>query len=63
MTPEIAGVVPATGQAAVRRIFVGGRGSNVAGFAGKIDEIAVYDRALSPEEIARQHALAVASKP
>ena len=36
----------------VETLFIGGRQDNVANFEGKIDEVAIYDRALTPAEIA-----------
>ena len=38
------------------RLFVGGRNDNFANFAGKIDEVAFYDRVLTPDEVARHYA-------
>lgn len=32
-------------------VFIGGRGDNQDGFEGRLDEVAVFDRALSPAEI------------
>ena len=49
---EAAVTCPASGA----RFYFGGRGDDAARFAGMIDEIAVYDRALSPGE-ARMHHL------
>jgi hypothetical protein len=47
-TPEIEGealpILP------VPQIFLGGRNDNVANFEGRLDEIAIYDRALTPAE-------------
>lgn len=36
-------------------IFIGGRNDNVANFEGKLDEVAIYDRALSSEEVAAHY--------
>ncbi|MES2707649.1 MAG: PVC-type heme-binding CxxCH protein [Verrucomicrobiota bacterium] len=53
--PEIAGefahTVPEGGGGA----FFGGRNDGMFGLEGKLDEIAVYDRALTPEEIAAHY--------
>jgi hypothetical protein len=51
--PEIDAELQATIPASVGQLFIGGRSDNEANFEGKIDEVAVYDRALAPEEIAR----------
>jgi len=40
------------------QLFIGGRNDGLFSFEGKIDEVAVYDRALPPQEIARHHAAA-----
>ena len=50
-TPEIAGE-SAGASAGCREIFIGGCGDSKWNFAGKIDEVSVYDRALTAEEIA-----------
>ena len=34
------------------RLSIGGRNNGESGFEGKIDEVAVYDRALAADEIA-----------
>jgi len=53
--PEISarGAPPCPAGAA--RILLGGRADNTANFEGKIDEVAIYRRALPPEEIARHY--------
>ncbi len=57
-TPELAGeVVPDKS----RDIFFGGRSDKEATFEGKIDEVAIYKRALSPEEVHRHYQLADAA--
>jgi hypothetical protein len=38
-----------------RELFMAGRGDGAASWEGKLDEVAVYDRALSAEEIAKHH--------
>ncbi|KPJ70906.1 MAG: hypothetical protein AMS14_09850, partial [Planctomycetes bacterium DG_20] len=52
--PEMAGEVAVSLPAGCRDVFVGGRCDNFANFEGKIDEVAVYGRALSPSEV-EQH--------
>ncbi len=49
---EISGQVgdPASGG---QRLFIGGRGDGTARFEGRIDEVAVYTRALTPQELTR----------
>ena len=39
-------------------VFVGGRSDKLFGFEGKLDEVAVFDRALSAAEVAAQFKLA-----
>jgi len=36
-------------------LFVGGRNDDFANFAGKIGEVALYDRVLTPDEVARHY--------
>ncbi len=50
--PEINGEAAITVPADSDPLFFGGRNDRFANFAGKLDEIAVYDRALTPDEIA-----------
>jgi hypothetical protein len=49
--PEIAGQAEETAVKGAN-LFLGGRGDGVANFEGKLDEVAFYDRALDPAEIA-----------
>jgi hypothetical protein len=35
--------------------FIGGRGDGVSSFEGRIDEVAIYGRTLSPDEMARHY--------
>jgi len=58
--PEIAGEIDVTVPANGTELFIGGRNDNFANFEGKIDEVAVYDRALSAEEVSAHYR---ASKP
>ena len=57
-TPEIAGEAKVVPGEQVKQIFVGGRNDNFANFEGKIDEVAVYGRALSADEVAAHYAAA-----
>ncbi len=51
--PEIPGETAVEAAFRPESIFVGGRKDRAASFEGKIDEVAVFDRALASEEIAR----------
>ena len=51
--PEITGQADIPNLSDPEHVFIGGRNDNFANFAGKIDEVAVYDHALSPDEVAR----------
>jgi hypothetical protein len=51
LKPEIAGEIDATVPANAADLLVGGRNDNFANFEGKIDEVSVYDRALTSEEV------------
>jgi hypothetical protein len=62
-SPEIFGEVAADPKRALKSVLVGGSGNNLTSFEGKIDEIAVYDRALDSLEIARHFAASAAAKP
>ena len=57
--PEITGEADVAEPGGREHLFVGGRSDNLANFAGKIDEVAVYDRTLPPEEVARHYAQAI----
>ncbi len=56
--PEIAGEAAPDKS---RDVFLGGRSDKEATFEGRIDEVAIYDRALSPQEIRRHYELAGAA--
>ena len=51
-TPEISGKWPHKSFASSGKLFIGGRSNSVANFEGRIDEVAVYSRALLLGEIA-----------
>jgi hypothetical protein len=55
-TPEISGKWPHKSFSSSGKLLIGGRSDSVANFEGRIDEVAVYYRALSPGEIARHFA-------
>ncbi|HEV8292997.1 MAG TPA: LamG-like jellyroll fold domain-containing protein, partial [Tepidisphaeraceae bacterium] len=50
--PEAISDVDITYPAGTEQFFIGGRNDNFANFEGKIDEVAIYDRALKSEEVA-----------
>ncbi len=51
--PEIMGELDPGTRWDTNTIFLGGRSDNIANFEGKLDEVALYDRALGPDEIAQ----------
>jgi len=51
-TPEIEGEADWTVRDNTPSIFLGGRCDGFANFEGRLDEVALYDRTLTPEEIA-----------
>ena len=57
-TPEISGEADITLAPDEKSIFLGGRCDNFANLEGKLDEVAVYDRALKPEEVAAHYQVA-----
>ncbi|MES2707648.1 MAG: LamG domain-containing protein [Verrucomicrobiota bacterium] len=61
--PEISGEFALTVPTGAGGVFFGGRSDGSCGLEGKLDEIAVYPRALSPEEIAAHHAAAGLTPP
>src|SRR5207249_3371417 len=54
---ELEGVVEFTLPANQGNLFVGGRCDRFANFEGRVDEVAIYDRVLTPEEVSTHHAL------
>lgn len=56
--PEIEGQLQATFPERCGQLFVGARNDRFAPFQGRIDQIAIYDRPLPPEEIAAHFAAA-----
>ncbi len=53
---EIRGSARTAGPARTGQVFIGGRNDRFSNFEGRIDEVAVYARALSAGEIARHYA-------
>jgi hypothetical protein len=49
---EIENVAPTVALGSLRQSFFGGRSDHDANWEGRLDEIAVFDRALTPEEVA-----------
>ena len=54
--PEIAGQAHVVPGERVQQVFIGGRNDNFANFEGKIDEVAVYGRAMNSDEVAAHYA-------
>jgi hypothetical protein len=50
LKPEISGEAEIGFPSGVKQVFLGGRNDNFANFEGKIDEVAIYDRALSAQQ-------------
>jgi hypothetical protein len=55
-TPEVEATAPRNLTQRTERLFFGGRCDMVANWEGRLDEIAVFDRALSPSEVSQLHA-------
>lgn len=53
--PEIAGELESTLPAKSDECFLGGRSDNFPNFEGKHDEVVLYQRALTPAEIAAHY--------
>ena len=53
--PEIVAQAEINPRNRLESLIIGGRENGVASFEGKIDEVALFDRALSPLEIARHY--------
>jgi hypothetical protein len=51
--PEFEAEVPAGGMGGLRQCFFGGRSDNDSNWEGRLDEIAVFDRVLTPEEVTK----------
>jgi hypothetical protein len=53
LEPEISGNIESPAASGLaKQVFIGGRADQEATFEGRIDEVALYGRALNPEEIA-----------
>ena len=59
---EAGGVADAATPRASGQLFFGGRNDNFANWEGKLDEIAIYNRALTPKEIATRFTSAAVPK-
>jgi hypothetical protein len=57
--PEIAGEIALGCEPHESQVFFGGRNDNFANFEGKLDEVAVYERTVSSDELTQR---AVASQ-
>jgi len=53
--PELSGQAKPSIPRGPRAVFLGGRPDNVANFEGRIDEVAIYPRALSADQIAAHY--------
>jgi hypothetical protein len=60
--PEIAGDASAPQEPAIVSFFVGSRHDGDASFEGKIDEVSLYDRPLTPAEVAEHFRAATESR-
>ncbi len=49
--PEISGEAESAISSTVEQVFIGGRNDNFANFQGRIDEVALFNRALTPDEV------------
>jgi len=58
-TPEISGQAESGFPPEINDLFVGGRNDGFANFEGRIDEVSIYNRALSANEIAKHYQAAV----
>jgi len=54
-TPEITGELAVANAEKPVEMFFGGRSDNFANWEGKLDELSVYDRPLSPTEVAQHY--------
>jgi hypothetical protein len=61
-TAEFSGPAEVTFPPAGGQVFLGGRNDDLFNFEGKICSVAVYDRVLSPDEIAAQYQAALTAK-
>jgi hypothetical protein len=61
--PEISGEARIGFPSGVARVFIGGDNDNLADFYGKICEVSIYTRALTPQEIAKHYSAAVGGQP
>ena len=61
--PEIAGDFAHTVPTGERAVFLGGRNDNLFGLEGRLDEVALYDRALSATEITAHYKASALTPP
>ena len=59
VTPELEGEAVPGCAADETNLFIGGRSDNLYNFEGKICQVAIYDRVISPKQIAAHHAAAI----
>ena len=61
--PEISGETHVASPPRVDQVFIGGRNDSVADFYGKISEVSICNRALTPQEITKHYSAAFSSVP
>ncbi|HSH16847.1 MAG TPA: PVC-type heme-binding CxxCH protein, partial [Verrucomicrobiae bacterium] len=61
--PEISAAFHHTVSAGENSVFIGGRNDGLFNFEGKLDEVAVYDRALGADEIAAHYGVSGLTSP
>ena len=61
--PEIRGQDTQSPKRALKSLLVGGSENSPASFEGKIDEVALFDRALGAPEIAKHFAASLSDAP
>jgi hypothetical protein len=61
--PEISGAFSHAVPSGEQSIFVGGRGDGQFNFEGKLDEVALYPRALAPDEITAHYQISGLTPP
>ena len=61
--PEFSGIFTHTVPPGEQAVFIGGRNDSLFNFEGKIDEVALYSRALSPEEVSAHYRAAAIGAP
>ena len=60
--PEISGETRVAFPPGLDEVFIAGRNDNLADFYGKISEVSIYNRALTPQEITKHYSAAVGNR-